>query len=228
MRRTVTSLRNERPVAPASEPAVVDDAPWGFLAVDGLPDLEAAPAYRRPVRDQLGRPLLTSGSVPPGFEPELMDELARIHRSVPAPSQPDDAYTSGGHRTLDCYELEVCDAMRARRDSALRLARMLAEDAAQSEHSLQAVRSGLVMDMLVPSIGGNFRRSLSEAMADFEATRHRFRLALVAVALDHGMSAVDVGAAFAFSRQLASRYMKEARAKWPELAERCPPRRRAA
>ena len=56
-------------------------------------------------------------------------------------------------------------------------------------------------------------------MSEFESARHRFRLAMVAVSLDDGMNAAQIGQAFAFSRQLASRYLKEARERWPELAE---------
>jgi hypothetical protein len=54
-------------------------------------------------------------------------------------------------------------------------------------------------------------------MGEVESARHRFRLALVAVALDNGMTAGQIGEAFAFSRQLASRCLKEARVKWPDL-----------
>jgi hypothetical protein len=56
---------------------------------------------------------------------------------------------------------------------------------------------------------------MSDAIAGFETARHRFRLALIAVAVDNGMSASRIGDAFAFSRQLASRYLKEAQEKWP-------------
>ena len=73
---------------------------------------------------------------------------------------------------------------------------------------------------LVPAVGGTARQCVSDGVAGFESARHRLRLALVAVALDNGMSAVRIGEAFGFSRQLASRYLKEARVNWPELAER--------
>ena len=226
MRRMATSLRNEQQASTgAAAPPVVDARPWGFVAVDGLPDLEAAPAYRRRDRDQFGRLLLTNGSVACGFDHDLLDELAKIHISAhDLATVHDGGSPSTGCRTLSRYEIEVCDAMVARRDAAVRLSQMLVEDASNVEGSLDAVRNGLVMELLAPAVGGSFRRCLSEAMSEFESTRHRFRLALVAVAIDNGMTAVDIGAAFAFSRQLASRYLKEARAKWPELAGRRPTR----
>ena len=49
-------------------------------------------------------------------------------------------------------------------------------------------------------------------------TKHKdVKTASGAVAIDNGMTAGQVGEAFGFSRQLASRYLKEARAKWPAL-----------
>ena len=120
---------------------------------------------------------------------------------------------------LSVYEVEVCAAMTARRDAALRLQEILADDVAGYCGGMTTVQAGLVMEYLAPSIGGTARQNVSDGVAEFESTRHRFRLALVAVALDNGMSAVQIGEAFAFSRQLASRYLKEARAKWPGLAE---------
>ena len=123
----------------------------------------------------------------------------------------------GQDRELTPYELEVADAMTARRDAAVRLRDVLTDDVAQYEGGMAGVRNGLAMEILVPAVGGTIRQHVSEAMAEFEAARHRFRLALVSVAVDNGMTARQIGEAFAFSRQLASRYLKEARAKWPDL-----------
>jgi hypothetical protein len=229
MRRIATSLRNERPDPVAdSDVMVVEDSQWGFHAIDGLPDLEAAPSYSRRQQDHLRGLLLSTGAVASGFDDDVMGELARVHcaaRDLGAGQ--DGRQTAGGRQALTVYEIEVCDAMTARRDAAVSLQLMLADDVSLYDDSMDGVRAGLVLDMLVPAIGGTFRRSLSEVMSEFESTRHRFRLALTAVALDNGMSAVQIGQAFAFSRQLASRYLKEARQKWPELAERNPGRAQA-
>lgn len=129
-----------------------------------------------------------------------------------------------GGRRLTAYEREVVEAMTARRDAVIRLQQVLADDVAQFEVGIDCVLAGLVMNMMVPHVGGTARRTMSDAMSEFEATRHRFRLALVAVAIDNGMSAAQIGEAFAFSRQLASRYLKEAREKWPDLAAQFPAR----
>ena len=124
----------------------------------------------------------------------------------------------GGVRELTVYELEVAEAMTARRDAAVNLQTVLADDIAQYEGGMAAIQAGLAKDILVPTVGGTIRRSVSDAMSELESARHRFRLALVAVAIDNGMTAGQVGEAFGFSRQLASRYLKEARGKWPDLA----------
>jgi hypothetical protein len=118
---------------------------------------------------------------------------------------------------LTPYEQEVGAAMTARRDAALRLRRALDHDLEGYDMGMEAVRMGRSMQILVTNSAGRVRQDMSDAVNEFEAARHRFRLALVAVALDNGLSARQIGDAFTFSRQLASRYLKEARAKWPAL-----------
>ncbi len=118
---------------------------------------------------------------------------------------------------LTRYELEVAEALTARRDSALRLKEVLADIVSSSDSDLAEVMDGRSLDILLLPTAGQTRRGISEAVTEFETARHRFRLALVAVAMDHGLTARQIGDSFALSRQLASRYLKEARAKWPEL-----------
>ena len=226
MRRIATSLRNERPADDrATAPALLDDGLWGFHAVDGLPDLEAAPPYQRNHPDHGGPLPLSTGAAATGFDDAVKDGLASIEQRARhrlAGRSGDGSAVRG--RALSTYELAVCDAMTARRDAAVHLLQVLADDVAQYECGMAGVRAGLTMDMMVPGVGGAARRHVSEVMSEFESARHRFRLALVAVAVDDGMTAAQIGQAFAFSRQLASRYLTEAREQWPELAERSPAR----
>jgi hypothetical protein len=56
------------------------------------------------------------------------------------------------------------------------------------------------------------RDTINEALAAVEQGRHEARRKAFAVALDQGMSIGDLGRAWGFSRQLAARYAKEARA----------------
>jgi hypothetical protein len=204
--------------------ATPDETDWGFHAIDGLPDLEETPpsgtgAYRR-----FDLPRLSSGEVAVGLGDEFKDELAR-RRTRFLSWQATRAERGDRAPELSPYELEAAEAMTARRDAAVRLQTVLADDVSQYEGGMAAIRAGLAKDILVPPVGGTIRRGVSEAMAELEAARHRFRLALVAVGIDNGMTAGQIGAAFGFSRQLASRYLKEAHAKWPGLPNPTPARR---
>jgi hypothetical protein len=58
---------------------------------------------------------------------------------------------------------------------------------------------------------GDVRQSLNDALQQFEQTRHRSRLAIIASGLQEGMTIGELGRSWRFSRQLASRYAKEAR-----------------
>ncbi len=198
-----------------------------FLPIDGLPDLEDAPAIADD-HHRFDLPRLSSGDVATGLSAELKDELARGRASLEQRQSQEirRATMKSETRDLTVYELEVAEAMTARRDAAVNLQTVLADDIAQYDGGMAAVRAGLAKDILVPAVGGTIRRSVSDSMNELEAARHRFRLALVAVAIDNGMTAGQVGEAFGFSRQLASRYLKEARSKWPALAGSLQERRR--
>jgi len=139
------------------------------------------------------------GPVPPAFPPVTGGQPVTLDRE------------------LTVFELEVGDAMTSRRTAALRLIDVLERDLSGYEAGMASVEDGLSMEILMPPAAGQIRQHVSEAITDFEAARHRFRLALVALAVDHGMTARQIGETFAFSRQLASRYLKEAKARWPEL-----------
>ena len=54
------------------------------------------------------------------------------------------------------------------------------------------------------------RRQVTEAIEEFEAARHRLRLALFALAGEEGASISEVGRVLGISRQLASRLAGEA------------------
>jgi hypothetical protein len=120
-------------------------------------------------------------------------------------------------RELTTYEAEVAAAMTARRDAALFLRSVLEHDIAGFEDGMVGIAEGRALEILVPPAAGIARLAVSDALNSFEAARHRYRLALVALAVDNGMTARQIGDAFAFSRQMASRYLKEAKARWPAL-----------
>jgi len=118
---------------------------------------------------------------------------------------------------LTPFELEVAEAMTACRDSARRLCSVLSEGVAGYEGGMAIVSSGQVLDILATQAASSVRRRTSVAISEFELSQHRFRLALIAVAIDGGLNSRQIGEAFGFSRQLASKYIKEARVKWPEV-----------
>lgn len=214
MKRLATSLRTDRPEADEQATTLPwGAASWGFTALDGLPDLEESTGILPPSCGIPDASLLSTGVMAPGFDQELRGSLAQLwsaHEGSPDSRWP---------RELTDYEVEALDALVDRRDAAIRLQRVLADDIAQFGGASSAVRAGHAIDLLDSSIGGAARRTVTDAVAEFEGARHRFRLALVAVGVDNGMSGADIGTALAFSRQLASRYLHEARAKWPDLRE---------
>ena len=55
------------------------------------------------------------------------------------------------------------------------------------------------------------REDLNSALLDLERCRRATRLSSFRAALDHGVSINELSRAWAFSRQMASRYAKEAR-----------------
>ncbi len=112
--------------------------------------------------------------------------------------------------------------MTARRDAADRLKVALGHDIDSHEDGIVGVKAGRAMEILAPPLAGVIRQEMSDLIGEFEAGRHQFRLALVAVGMDNGMSARQIAESFSFSRQLASRYLKEAREMWPDLANQTP------
>ena len=55
------------------------------------------------------------------------------------------------------------------------------------------------------------RSAMNDALNTVEAARHSMRLRLFRLGLDDGLSIGELGRIFGFSRQLASRYAKEAK-----------------
>jgi len=214
MKRVATSLRTDRPALDEpSPPPAWDGVSWGFTALDGLPDLEEASRYAPAFGSGPGPLRLSTGLVPPGFDQELRDALGNLWNGQ------EPLLNGGLTRELTEYEIEVLESLIDRRDAAVRLQSVLADDIAQFDDAAACVRGGRVVGLLADSISGRARRNVTDAVAEFESARHRFRVALVAVGVDNGMSGADLGQALSFSRQLASRYLKEARAKWPRLQQ---------
>ncbi len=69
-------------------------------------------------------------------------------------------------------------------------------------------------DPALPAVKGiatpTLRRDVTQAIEDFEAARHRLRLALFALGKEEGASISEIGRVLGISRQLASRLAGEA------------------
>jgi len=99
-------------------------------------------------------------------------------------------YSEAGDRLVE--RLEAQRAWNAEDIASLRRGTTLAE-------STEATRSA------------DRSRDLTRIMAEFEQSRREIRAAVAAAALEQGMSIAEIGEIFGVSRQLANRFVKEAR-----------------
>ena len=120
------------------------------------------------------------------------------------------------HRELTPDEADLINAITARRDSAVGLRQVLSEDIDGYSDAIEKVRAGEALQILDSQTAGSSRKSINDAIAEFEADRHLTRLALVKVAMNQGLKARQIGEAFGFSRQSAAKYLKEACEEIPE------------
>ncbi len=100
-------------------------------------------------------------------------------------------------------------------------ARSLRAELRKMEANYRRTRSALEKEDSCPDVfaasgGGTARKRITDALEAFEQQQHRTRIAIVAVALAEGMSVSGIGRAWGFSRQLASRYAREAAPVVPE------------
>ena len=85
----------------------------------------------------------------------------------------------------------------------------------QYHRTLRLLEKGAeISDILEDVHAGATRLALTQTLDTFEMMRHRTRLALMAAGLSEGMTIGELGRAWKFSRQLAARYAKEARARF--------------
>jgi hypothetical protein len=85
----------------------------------------------------------------------------------------------------------------------------------QYRRTLRLLQKGApISDALEDGQAGATRLTLTQTLDTFETMRHRSRLALVAAGLAEGMTIGELGRTWRFSRQPASRYAKEARARF--------------
>ena len=113
--------------------------------------------------------------------------------------------------------------MATTKNEAVRSVEQLADALVDARRALRAtevaVRRGLrkvdqgssVATALASAQPAETRQTVNDALTAIEQCRHEARRKVFAVALDEGMSIGELGRAWGFSRQLASRYAREAR-----------------
>ena len=68
-----------------------------------------------------------------------------------------------------------------------------------------------IADILQSVEASDARTRLNSALVELERVRHRSRLSIIAAEVKEGSSITEVGRQWGFSRQMAQRYVKEAR-----------------
>ena len=84
-------------------------------------------------------------------------------------------------------------------------------EAIYEETLLRLESDEMVSDILQSVDAGDARSGLNTALENLERVRHRSRLSVIAAEIEEGSSISDVGRYWGFSRQMAQRYVKEAR-----------------
>lgn len=107
-------------------------------------------------------------------------------------------------QALECLADALNDAQRA-----LRVAEANTRRALRSENRVPTAA------VLRAAPVAGYRPDVDQALTKLERARHKVVVANFRVALDDGMTITEFGRLYGFSRQLASRYAKEARREAP-------------
>ena len=80
------------------------------------------------------------------------------------------------------------------------------------QQTILSLKSGVPIAKILQSVeASDARTRLNSGLEELESVRHRSRLSIIAAEIDEGSSISDVGRQWGFSRQMAQRYVKEAR-----------------
>ena len=94
--------------------------------------------------------------------------------------------------------------------ATVELRRQLVTHEAVCRQVLSDVREQAVIGPVLPVVRADLWRSATtDAIKEFEGTRHRARLARVAMSVDEGMTIAEIARSWGVSRQLASRWVRE-------------------
>jgi len=94
-----------------------------------------------------------------------------------------------------------------------RLVERLQAQRAWNLEDIERLRNGMTLGQSTQATNSAERsRELTRILAEFEQSRREIRAAVVAAALDEGMTISEIADIFGVSRQLANRFVKDARA----------------
>ena len=104
-------------------------------------------------------------------------------------------------RSLDSLLEEGRSVRRAIRDNEVLI-----------RHAIKELTKGTTVASTMGQVDAGFgRQNVKDALDALAAARHELRLATILAGLDEGMTIGDLGRSWGISRQLASRFAKEAR-----------------
>ncbi len=88
----------------------------------------------------------------------------------------------------------------------------LRRQTASSDDDVALMRSGISMeDKMRRSNSSEQSRNLTHQLAEFETVRRELRVSITAALVDEGLTTTEIGDLFGVTRQLANRFVQEAR-----------------
>jgi predicted transcriptional regulator len=109
-------------------------------------------------------------------------------------------------------ERVITDVLRYR-EATQRLIQGLENQVTSSDEDVEILRSGITMEAKMRrSNSAKLSRELTQRLEEFEEVRRDIRLSITSALRAEGLSAADIGELFGVTRQLASRFAREARA----------------
>jgi hypothetical protein len=109
-------------------------------------------------------------------------------------------------------ERVIADVLRYR-VATQNLIEGLQNQVTSSDEDIELLRSGITMEAKMRrSDSATLSRDLTQRLEAFEEVRRDIRLSVTAALRDEGLSAAEIGELFGVTRQLASRFAREAKA----------------
>jgi hypothetical protein len=106
----------------------------------------------------------------------------------------------------------VIDDVLRYRAAAKGLIEGLEHQIGSSDEDIEVMRSGIsMMDKMCRSTSAELSRDLTYRLERFEAVRRDIRVSITAALLGEGLSTVEIGELFGVTRQLAGRFVRDAR-----------------